>query len=120
MSTRKVSDLLARVRQVLQDQDQTGYRYPTSDIVGYLNDSILEARRIRPDLFIGQYRVTPPVVADTLTDYTIVEFPLPDSCFVACVNYCSGQCELRDDEFAVDGRANTFVQQFTLKLMGGA
>lgn len=117
---RVVSDLLTRVRIVLQDQDSANYRYPTKDIVGYLNDAVLEAKRIRPDLFLGQYLSNPPQVtlADN-ADYSAVAFPLPDSCFTACIDYCAGRCELRDDEFAVDGRAMTFVNSFAMKLMGG-
>lgn len=119
MATRTVADLLNRVRVVLQDQDQDGYRYPTADLVGYLNDSVLEAKRLRPDLFVGRYRVDPPQVSDILTDYTVVKFPLPDSCFAACVAYVAGNAEMRDDEFAVDNRASSFVASFTQKMMGG-
>lgn len=116
---RKVSDLLARVRQVLQDQDQDNYRYPTSDMVGYLNDATLECKRLRPDLFIGAYQLEVPVVSETPVDYSTIPMPVPDSCFTACVDYVAGRTELRDDEFAVDGRAMTFVQSFSQKLMGG-
>lgn len=120
MPTRSVADLLTRVRVVLQDQDQDAYRYPTSDLVGYLNDSVLEARRLRPDLFLGRYRESPPQIPYALTDYTVQAFPLPDSVFTAAVDYVAGRAEMRDDEFAVDGRATSFVNSFSQKLMGGA
>ena len=116
---RMVSDLLARVRQVLQDLDQDNYRYPTSDMVGYLNDATLECRRLRPDLFLGTYLQPLPMVSETPIDYSTIAMPVPDSCFTACVDYVAGRVELRDDEFAVDGRAMTFVQSFSQKLMGG-
>ena len=116
---RKVSDLLARVRVVLQDQDQDNYRYPTTDIVGYLNDAVVEAKRLRPDMFIGRYLEDVPQVSETPIDYTIINMPLPDSAFTAAVDYCAGRCELRDDEFSVDGRAMTFLNSFSQKLMGG-
>ncbi len=116
---RKVSDLIARVRVVLQDEDPDNYRYPTTNIVGYLNDAVVEAKRLRPDMFIGRYLVDIPQVPETPTDYSVIKFPLPDSCFTAAVDYCAGRCELRDDEFAVDGRAMTFLNSFSQKLMGG-
>jgi hypothetical protein len=119
--SRMVSDLLDRVRQVLQDQDQNGFRYPTSDLVGYLNDAVTEAARIRPDIFIGGYTKNLPQVT-TLggTDYSTVKIPLPDTYFTSLVGYVAGFAEMRDDEFAVDGRASTFLNSFTQKLMGAA
>lgn len=116
-----VSDLLNRVRQVLQDQDQNNYRYPTSDLIGYLNDAVTEAKRIRPDLFIGTYNKTRAFVSDVpTTDYSTVVFPLPDSCFTPAVGYVVGFTEIRDDEFSDDGRAMTFLASFTQKLMGAS
>lgn len=118
----KVSDLLERVRQVLQDQDQgRGYRYPTSDLVGYLNDAVSEAKRLRPDMFVGTNKATRSFIsADPSTDYSTVDFPLSEYCFSACVGYVAGWAEIRDDEFAVDGRAMTFITSFTQKLIGAA
>lgn len=119
MSLRTMQDLLDRVRQVLQDLDSAGYRYPTADLVGYTNDAVLEAKRLRPDLFVGAYAKALPQVSATAPDFSAVAFPLPDSCFVATSNYVAGRAELRDDEYAIDGRAMTFVQAFTKTLMGG-
>ena len=121
MARRSVADLLRRVREVLQDQDQDNYRYATTSIVAYLNDAVFEARRLRPDLF--QYRFeddVPQVDENPATDYSTVDMPLPDQYFSACVDFCAGRVELRDDEFATDGRAMTFVNSFSQKLMGGA
>jgi hypothetical protein len=116
-----VSDLLNRVRQVLQDEDQNNYRYPTSDLIGYLNDAVTEAYRLRPDLFIGTYAKRRTLISDVpTTDYTQVAFPLPDSCFVPVVGYVVGFTEIRDDEFSNDGRAMTFMTSFTQKLLGVA
>jgi hypothetical protein len=120
MAVRKVSDLLDRVRQVLQDQDQDNYRYPTVDLVGYLNDAVLEARRIRPDMFVGRYLDDlPQVTTVASTDWSTIPMPLPDQWFVATYNYVAGRAEFRDDEFAVDNRAMTLMSQFTAMLTGG-
>lgn len=116
-----VLDLLNRVRQVLQDQDQNNYRYPTSDLIGYLNDAVTEAKRLRPDLFIGQYN-TPRVFisSDPTTDYSTVPMPMVDDYFGSLVSYVVGYTEIRDDEFSDDGRAMTFLQSFTQRLIGAA
>jgi hypothetical protein len=116
-----VSDLLERVRQVLQDQDQNNYRYPTSDLIDYLNDAVSEAKRLRPDLFIGTYVKSRTFVSNNpATDYTTVPFPLPESCFMPTVGYVCGFVEVRDDEFSDTGRAMTFMNSFTQKLLGVA
>lgn len=121
MSVRTVADLISRVRQVLQDEDAGNYRYPTSSIVGYYNDSILVARRLRPDLFIGRFGLAAPQApSDPATNYSTVPFMLPDDYFPPTCDYVAGRSELRDDEFAVDGRAMTFVSSFSQALMGGA
>jgi hypothetical protein len=121
MGVRKVSDLLARVRQVLQDEDSDNYRYPTSDLVGYLNDAVIEAWRLRPDIFVGRFLKDPPQITVLANDsgYAAVAFPLPDTYFVPCYNYVAGRTEFRDDEFAVDNRAMTFMGQFQTMLLGG-
>ena len=110
---RKVSDMLSRVRETLQDLD--GTRYPQDQLIGYMNDAVLEARSIRPDLFVGSYAAA---IAD-VTDPTAA-FPLPDQFFPAVCFYVCGRAELRDDEFAVDGRAATLLSTFGKKLVAGA
>lgn len=109
---RKVKDLLSRVRVTLQDTEAV--RYLTPELLGYMNDAVLEARSIRPDLFVRDFNgsfndVTDPEAA----------FPLPDQFFPAVCHYVCGRAELRDDEFAVDGRAMTLLAAFSKKLVGG-
>jgi hypothetical protein len=120
MAPRSVANLLARVRQVLQDEDQENYRYPTSDLVGYYNDAMFETQRLRPDLFIGKWDAIPQVDEASDTDYSVVDFALSPIYFLAVVDFVAGRTELRDDEFAVDGRAMTLMNSLSQKLMGGA
>jgi hypothetical protein len=120
MTVRWVSDLLIRVRAVLQDEDQDSYRYPTSDLVGYLNDFVLEAKRFRPEVFIGTFTLDPQPISVVPMDYSTVAFPLPLSMFTAACDYVAGRAEVRDDEYAVDGRAMTFMNSSIMKLTGGA
>jgi hypothetical protein len=110
---RTVQDAVTRVQQLLQDTDAV--RYPVAtDILPWFVDAMHTARSVRPDLFVANYGATIPdafVLGDT--------FPLPDQFFVATVEYIAGNLELRDDEFAVDGRAVTLKQSLTKKLVSG-
>lgn len=109
---RKVADVITRVRETLQDPH--GIRYTDAEIIGRLNDAVLEARSIRPDLFIHKFR-------DDINDVTESEqlFPLPSQFFPAVCFYIVGCLEFRDDEFAVDGRAATLLSVFGKKLTVG-
>lgn len=109
---RTVGNMVTRVQEILQDD---GTRYPASQLIGYMNDAVIEARSIRPDLFIGVFAAP---IAD-VTDLAAA-FPLPDQFFPAVCFYVSGRAELRDDEFAVDGRAMTLLSSFGKKLVAGA
>lgn len=110
---RLVSHLLGRVREILQDQD--GTRYPQTELLGYMGDAVIEARSIRPDLFVGRYAT--PIV--DVTD-PAAAFPLPDQFFPAVCFYVAARAELRDDEFAVDGRAAMLLSTLGKKLIAGA
>lgn len=103
-------------RAILQDTDAaSGYRYSDADLLGYVRDGVNAARALRPDIFIGQYAAAIP---DTyqLTD----TFPLPMFYYTPMCQYIAGRAELRDDEFAVDGRAMTFVGRLESVLVKGA
>lgn len=110
--TRLVSDAITEARQMLQDV--AGVRYADAALIGFINDAVLDARSIRPDLFVGTYLTAP-------TQITVVGdvIPLPDQFFTSLVYYISGRAELRDDEFAVDGRAMTFIPLLSRKLAKG-
>jgi hypothetical protein len=110
---RTVANVLSRVRETLQDL--AGTRYPEPELIGYVSDAVIEARSIRPDLFIGAF-------GDALADPTdpAAPFPLPDQFFPAVCFYVCGRAELRDDEFAVDGRAMTLLSAYGKKLLAGA
>lgn len=109
---RTVGDVLKRVREILQDA--AGTRYTTEELIAYLNEAVLEVRSIRPDLFVFKFQTGLPEVLDPAEP-----FPLPDMCFVAVCYYVAGRAELRDDEFAVDGRAMTLMSALTRKLTQG-
>lgn len=114
---RTVQQMLDRVYETLQDMRRV--RYPVAQLIGYLNDAVIEARSIRPDLFVGVYD-------DAIVDVPVpvalgapIPFPLPDQFFPAVCYYVTGRAEMRDDEFAVDGRAATLLSTFGKKLVTG-
>ncbi len=93
------------------------FRYSDTDLAGYVSEALTEARRVRPDLFLGSLRAAIPVYtsADLAT-----AVPMPDSYFSQIVNYVAGRADLREDQFAQDGRALTLIQAFGVSLTGGA
>lgn len=109
---RTVQAGIDRVREILQDKD--GTRYSDAELCAHFLDAVQQARSVRPDLFIGAYSTPLPSAlapADTL--------PLPDQLFATVCWYVSGAAELRDDEFAVDGRAMVLQGLLTKKLVSG-
>lgn len=103
-------------RAILQDTDSaSGYRYSDADLLGYVRDAVNVARALRPDIFIGQY-ATPVPETYALSD----PFPLPLFYYTPTCQYIAGRAELRDDEFAVDGRAMTFAGRLESVLVKGA
>ena len=109
---RLVSDVITEAQEILQDAG--GTRYSSASMIRFINDAVLEARSIRPDLFVGAYLTALPTVSVT-TD----PIPLPNQFFTALVYYVAGRAELRDDEFAVDGRAMTLAGALKSKLIQG-
>lgn len=113
MATLLVSDVLSQARTLLQDK-VTPYRYSDDSLIAAINESMFEARRIRPDLFVGSLRTALTRVsasADTL--------PLEDQYFSPVVNYVVGRAEMRDDEFATDKRAALLHSAFYTALVKG-
>lgn len=109
-----VGDAIDQARTLLHDRNAQLYRYSTADLVSYLNNGILEARRIRPDLFRAFIGLPiPQFTADDLAE----NFPIDFMFFPQLVFYITGFAELRDDEFAVDNRAVTLMTQFTTKML---
>ena len=109
---RTVQDVTNRVQQLLNDA--RGVRYPLEQLRTHIVDAIVEARSVRPDLFVDGYTLPLP---DSLEQGDVL--PLPDQFFATVAMYVAGMAELRDDEFAVDGRAMTLQQMFARKLTTG-
>lgn len=113
---RTVGQVVTAARAIVQDS-VVPYRYSDTDLAGYVSEALTEARRVRPDLFLGSLRAAVPLYtsADLAT-----ALPLPDSYFSQVVNYVAGRVDLREDQFAQDGRAMTLIASFGVSLTGGA
>jgi Asp-tRNA(Asn)/Glu-tRNA(Gln) amidotransferase C subunit len=105
-----VQDFITSARRLLQDT-VVPYRYADADMIEALNLAILEARRIRPDLFLANFDALPSYTA--VGDTVDIE-PMFRPAFVYSI---VGRMELRDDEAASDTRAGQFLNKFIGQLL---
>jgi hypothetical protein len=109
---RNMGDVIARVRDVLQDKTSP-YRFDDQFLLRHLDSAYLEARRLRPDLFAGRIGEAMAQLDGHPTTYG---FPLPESYLPAFVSYAVGMADLVEEEFAADGRASALMQRFAQQL----
>lgn len=112
MALETVEKCVAYARELLQDEKDTPYRYSDASLVRGLSLALLEAKKLRPDLFLN---VTIPTF--TANDTTTV--PIDEIYRVPMVYYMVGIAQLRDDEEVVDQRAAGFLSMFQAKLVAG-
>jgi hypothetical protein len=109
MSLNTVQDYISAARGLLQDTVEP-FRYPSAEIVLGLNLGFLEARRLRPDLFIRKQ--TPAYSVSSLS--TTVD--MPEGYRTPLLYYICGHVQLRDDEPTQDARATVFLNKFVAQL----
>lgn len=109
-----VGQIITESRRLLQDQEEP-YRYPDSDLVDALNIALLEARRVRADLFLPLNFDIPyyDPATFTATDPFDIE-PMYRTSFVF---YIVGRMEMRDDEQTQDQRAVAFTTTWKNQLV---
>jgi len=107
---RTVQAVLDSARVILNDEEAG--RYTDDQLCEYVLDAMVQARYVRPDLFVGQYLTALPdvlVPADP--------FPLSAQFFAATREFVVAMAELRDDEWVDNGRVavlrNTLNQKLT-------
>lgn len=109
-----VAQYIEESRRLLQDQ-VVPYRYPDDDLVDALNIALLEARRLRADLFLPLFDIPwtdPSGTIDTTTKVTMDPMYRP-----SVVYYMVGRMQLRDDEATTDQRAAGLMSKFTAQLL---
>ena len=111
---------LVNVRELLEDADADSYRNSDEEIVRVFNMALVEARKLRPDLFIpGLASYTPPTLTTSdLGQNPAVELPIDPMYFTPIVEYTVGFISMEDDEFALDGRASALLNRFSQKMIG--
>lgn len=110
-----VADYIAQARTLLQDNIPP-YRYDDSSLVIALNVTLLEARRLRADLFVFNVEVLGQTQAFKVVDQTYVEIE-PQFRLAIAHGLCGYALE-RDQEDYMDVRATGFWQMFSAGLVG--
>ena len=105
-----ISDVITLARDPLNDA--AGDRYTDAQLLQFCRQGLSEARRLRPDLFIGNLSTNlgALVASDAL--------PVPDEFSQAIADFITGRAELRDDEHANSGRAVAVAKLFSQALTG--
>lgn len=114
MALDTVGQILDRARTLLQDTVEP-YRYPTTDLVASLNEACMEAKRLRPDLYLRTLNLTMPsfnAEADAVT-----EDKIPSEYRPAFIYYIVGKSQLEDAEENQDQRATVFLNKFTAQML---
>ena len=108
-----VSDYVTDIRTLLQDVIQP-YRYDDSSLLTSFNVTLLEARRIRPDLFVYSHHDKVP--SFPVVDNTQVN--IEPSFRLAFVFGGASHALARDQEDVQDARASSFMDTFREILTG--
>lgn len=116
-----LAEAIKQTRDIIQDAREP-LRHSDDKLVGYVNDAMLDAWRLRADLFLVTGTKASSWVAPvemTIADIELgTQLPISPQYFTATVDYVSGMIGLGDDEFAVEGRAVTLLNRYSQKLVG--
>lgn len=112
---RTIADVITQARQVVQDVGAD--RHTDEKLIGYLNNAMADAFRIRRSLFLptATFPTPPEYTASDITGAT--DFPIDDEFYTPFVDYVAGYVGIEDDEFAQDNRAVTLLNRFSQKLL---
>ena len=105
-----VADYISLARTLLQDTVDSPYRYSTTDLALALSLALTEAKKLRPDLFIG-------IELQSFTDTSSTAVVWDEMYRMALVYYMCGHVQLRDDEEVQDQRAAAFLGMFRAQLI---
>jgi len=117
MTRPTVGQLLLDARAVLNDTVPiTGStRYSDTDLFQAFNAALFEARAKRPDAFLEMgLRIDVPSFGP---GDELQLFPLDQIFYPLFLNYIVGKSELREDEFAAEGRAVAMLNKFVTGLL---
>lgn len=109
-----VGQYLEEARRLLQDEI-IPYRYEDDDLVDALNIGLLEARRLRADLFLPLFDI--PYFDSSGTIDTAATVTIDPMYRQSLIYYIVGRAQLRDDESTTDQRAAAMLTKFTQQLL---
>lgn len=105
-----VQKVITECRVLLQDT-VAPYRYAENELIEALNIAVLEARRLRPELFLNGFSSLPSYSAGT-DAFSIDPMYRP-----SFIYYVAGRAQLRDDEPSQDQRATVLMNKFIAQLL---
>lgn len=108
-----VESIIADARTLLLDKRRP-YRYDDPELLVALNTSLLEARRVRADLFVTRYGTSVPAYDAVTAEPFCIE---PQFRLAFVYGVCA-HALARDDEDVQDARANSFLAKFHSVLLG--
>lgn len=112
-----VGQYLEEARRLLQDEI-VPYRYPQDDLIDALNFGLLEARRLRADLFLPLFEVPWLDPTKSAPGGDLARPVTLDPMYrTSLVYYMVGRAQLRDDEPTTDQRAGALLTKFTQQLL---
>jgi hypothetical protein len=100
-----VADYMADARNLLQDK-VPGYRYDEPSMLTALNVTMLDARRLRPDMFVFNLATQGQIQAFEAVDDTFVD--IEPQFRLGILYWLCGHALARDQEDVQDLRATTF------------
>lgn len=111
-----VREMVLTARVLLMDTIEP-YRYLTDQLITGLNIGLLEARRLRPDLFLFTPNATPSYLFTDADVGKAVPIAIDQMYLSALLYYVVGHAQLRDEEDTSDVRAATMLQSFSAQLL---
>jgi hypothetical protein len=108
-----VAEYVAKARELLQDKTAP-YRYTDAELKGSLGMALYEARRLRPDLFIGTNGIPQDVDLNS-GDATVVT--MDQQYRMQLVYYIVGDARMRDEEEGSDQLAAAYKKTFSAQLL---
>lgn len=116
MSTKTIGEVVANIRDMLQDNDATNYRWEDDHVYRSLNMAFQEIWRNRRDLFLA--------VDFTLSAYTPAQtadlIPIDDSYMMTIVTQTVSIIQMESDALSPDGKAIALSGLAKGSLQGGA
>jgi hypothetical protein len=109
-----IGQVVTEARRLLQDE-VAPFRYPDADLVDALNLAVLDARRLRPDLFLPQFEL--PYYSPSGTIDMGQKFPVEPQFRLPFIFFIAGRMEMRDDEQTQDTRAVAFITTWRQQLV---